>query len=355
MLFTRSGSVPGVGGNGDSVPAQPTLYDGDLVLRPWTDADVEPARLQHDEEMAHWFGFDQVVPSADAHRAWVEACREAYRQGRRTVVFAIEHRGAIAGTVDVKQRGDGVGELSWAVYPVHRGQRLATRAVRMLIGYCFDALGLQRVEAKVEVGNAPSMRTAHRVGLRQEGIARSLETVGDRRPDFVWLARLAGDPPPTSGEGFRGVLNATLPRKRVISQGLMRNPRGEVLLCELTYKREWDLPGGVVDPGEPPSSAVAREVKEELGIDVEVGTLRVVDWMPPWHGWDDACLFVFDLGTYPDGVVAEMVFEPREIAAVHWCSPEQAEPHLPEYAHVLLRRLLDGPETTTYLENGRPV
>ena len=77
---------------------------------------------------------------------------------------------------------------------------------------------------------------------------------------------------------------------------MLRNPAGEVLLCELSYKKEWDLPGGVVDPGESPATCVEREVEEELGIQVTAGRLLAVNWLPPWRGWDDALLYLFDLG-----------------------------------------------------------
>ena len=50
---------------------------------------------------------------------------------------------------------------------------------------------------------------------------------------------------------------------------LVRDPDGRVLLCQLTYKRDWDLPGGVVEVGESPRLAVRREVEEELGLDVD--------------------------------------------------------------------------------------
>lgn len=326
-----------------------------MTLRPWTLDDVEPARVQHDEEMAHWFGFAAVVPSAEQQGEWITESLRGYADDRRAVVLAIEHHGEIAGSVDLKQRADRVGHLSWAVYPRHRGQGVATRAVRLLIDYAFDQLGLARVQAEVEVGNLISLRTAGRVGLRREGVARSLQSASTRRPDFVILARLATDPPPQSLEGFRGVLNAGLPTKRVITQGLVRDTACRFLLCELTYKREWDLPGGVVDGHESPATGLLREIREELGLELPTRGLLAVDWMPPWRGWDDACLFVFNLGVHDERLLDSMVLEAREIAAVHWCTLADAEPHIPRYLDVLLRHLLaQPPGTTAYLENGLP-
>ncbi|MBS0523799.1 MAG: NUDIX hydrolase [Proteobacteria bacterium] len=46
---------------------------------------------------------------------------------------------------------------------------------------------------------------------------------------------------------------------------------GCVLLL-LNGRGEWDLPGGRPDPGEDHRAALAREVREEAGLAVEVGT-----------------------------------------------------------------------------------
>jgi len=192
---------------------------------------------------------------------------------------------------------------------------IAVRALRLAVAHAFEELGMTRVEARVPIERISDIRAASIAGLRREGVLRG---AGDD-PDRALMARLAEDPAPFSREGFIAILNAGLPTKRVISQGLLRDERGRVLLCELTYKQEWDLPGGVVEVGEAPSIGLVRELQEELGITVEVRDLITVNWLPAWRGWDDACIFLFDLGVVDSSLTLDMTLEATEIKSVQWC------------------------------------
>lgn len=59
--------------------------------------------------------------------------------------------------------------------------------------------------------------------------------------------------------------------------GVLYVSAGRVLMVGASYKRHWDIPGGVVEQGETPREAAVREVKEELGFTAELGRLLVVD------------------------------------------------------------------------------
>ena len=59
-------------------------------------------------------------------------------------------------------------ELGWCLDPDHTGQGYATEAVREVLRYCFEDLGIHRVIAICFTANEPSWRLMERVGMRRE-------------------------------------------------------------------------------------------------------------------------------------------------------------------------------------------
>jgi 8-oxo-dGTP diphosphatase len=104
---------------------------------------------------------------------------------------------------------------------------------------------------------------------------------------------------------------------------LARRPQGKV------YAGYWEFPGGKVEAGEPAAAALARELHEELGIEVETA-----------HPW------ITRVFTYPHATVRLQFFRvlkwknephPREDQAIAWQEPNatMASPMLPANAPVL--------------------
>ncbi|MGD8200479.1 NUDIX hydrolase [Ornithinimicrobium sp. W1679] len=233
----------------------------------------------------------------------------------------------------------------------------ATDLVVQLVERSF-ADGHHRVEAEVGADDHGRRRVLQRAGLRPEGVARGRLAADDGPPgDALRLGRVREDPSPGTPAGFLGMLNATLPTKRLIVQGLVRDDQGRVLLCELTYKRDWDLVGGVAEPDETPVASLEREVCEELGVELPVGDLLAVDWLPPYKQWTDALLLVFDLGVHAD-LLDRAVLQRTELRSVHWCTLEEAAEHVAPYVARLLRSLDDAlmrsSPGTLFLEDGVP-
>jgi 8-oxo-dGTP diphosphatase len=65
--------------------------------------------------------------------------------------------------------------------------------------------------------------------------------------------------------------------------GVIENADGRLLACQRPAGKHlggfWEFPGGKVDPGESPETALARELREELAVTVKVGMpLSPVIW-----------------------------------------------------------------------------
>ena len=150
--------------------------------------------------------------------------------------FVVDVDGTAVGAVEVRRDEPGTGDphtgdLSWWLFSGHRGRGWATRAARMLVDRALTErpgrLGVRRVEAQVDPRNDASQRVATRSGLRREGVRRR-RAAARRTADAtdVVYARLGDDPPLSEPEGFRALLNSFLPRKRAISQMLVRDQDG---------------------------------------------------------------------------------------------------------------------------------
>ncbi|MGN9840099.1 NUDIX domain-containing protein [Nonomuraea sp. H19] len=79
----------------------------------------------------------------------------------------------------------------------------------------------------------------------------------------------------------------------------------------------------MAEADEAPAAAAQRELKEELGLDPEIGRLLVVDWVPPHGPWDHSLMFIFDGGILRHQQLAELNVIDRELSILRLADPAE--------------------------------
>ena len=108
------------------------------------------------------------------------------------------------------------------------------------------------------------------------------------------------------------------PRNSGVKCVLTRN--GEILLVRHTYggrRRRWELPGGGIKRREEPGQAARREIREELGIDVDDWTLLGEVFARIDGKRDRLWCFRSEIGDRP------LELDPAEIADAQWFSRDR--------------------------------
>lgn len=100
----------------------------------------------------------------------------------------------------------------------------------------------------------------------------------------------------------------------------------EIAIIQMLPELRWQLPKGIIDPGETPEIAALREVREEAGIECEM--IAPIEKIEYWFSadregvWTRIHKFVhFFLMEYRSGDVAD---HDHEVAEARWVTPEKA-------------------------------
>ncbi len=212
----------------------------------------------------------------------------------------------------------------------------------------------RRSEVRVAADDLAGRRDLHRRGFRLEGRLRAARASSTGWVDELVYGRLAGDPVGPGAHTY--VMNTVTPRKRLIAHALLTDERGRVLLCETSFKPDWELPGGIVEPGESPRDACLREMFEEMGAAPALDRLLVVDWLRPYQGWEDAVEVVFGGPPVPGPDAAALRPDGFEILSLHWLAADAAASRMTDFGAARLRSALAALASgrTSYLEAGEP-
>ncbi len=147
---------------------------------------------------------------------------------------------------------------------------------------------------------------------------------------------------------------AQLTTQYAAAGALITDPEGRVLLVKPNYRDHWVLPGGMVDNGETPEGACGRELNEELGLDLPVGRLLVIDWAPAYGRRPRPIVyFLFDSGILTD--TSQIRLQESELADWAFIPLPQATAQLPPHTATRLPAAVTARNagTTIYLPHTR--
>ncbi len=250
-----------------------------------------------------------------AAESWIDGTRADMAAGA-AFVFAVERRsdGALLGSASLGLDATrGGAELAYWLGRDRWGRGYATEAAARLVGLAFQTLGVGRVWAAAHDDNRASMRVLRKSGLRFErsGSLHLPARGGAAAVDFHGLDRRDWRPAPEPG---------TLPTLYVGAAALI-DADDRVLIAQRPPGKAmaglWEFPGGKIEPGEVPAITAARELGEELGIEMAVDAVvpftiashrypdfhllmpllicrhwagiprarehQALDWVPAWH------------------------------------------------------------------------
>jgi RimJ/RimL family protein N-acetyltransferase len=168
----------------------PVLEADALRLRPWRESDV-PRIVEacSDERTRRWLGrMPDPYTEADA-RAWLEHQQESRATAQAlhwAVVDPADDQTALASVSAFDLVPEVEAEIGYWAHPEARGRGVVSRAMRRVVSYAFEDLGVRRVTAGAAVDNAASRHVIERNGLRAWGTERAGTAVLGGRADLVW-------------------------------------------------------------------------------------------------------------------------------------------------------------------------
>ncbi|QES44778.1 RimJ/RimL family protein N-acetyltransferase [Streptomyces venezuelae] len=158
---------------------RPYLAEGPSVgIRPLTLADGAEftARANESQELHRPWLFPPRTD--DTFRAYAGAVIED--PAKAGFVVCERDGGAVAGFININnivRGGFHCGALGYGAFAHAAGRGLMSEGLGLVLTYAFDVLGLHRLEANIQPGNAASIALVRRAGFRLEGFS----------PDFLFI------------------------------------------------------------------------------------------------------------------------------------------------------------------------
>ena len=174
----------------------PTLEGERIRLRPFRELDRDALfAIYSDATVMRYWGFPPwtEIAQAEAHLAPLLAITDPVPSYSWAIARAGDDTLAGTTTLFAIRRDQLRAELGYSLAPSEQGKGVASEAVRLALGFAFDTLGLERIEADVDPRNAPSCRLLERLGFQREGLLRARWRVAGEVSDSAIYGILRGE------------------------------------------------------------------------------------------------------------------------------------------------------------------
>lgn len=243
----------------------PVLRTTRLVLRPLEAADAPVFhRLINDWEICRRLPDAPFPYPAQLAADWIAAAAHD-REHKRAEQFALVEAasGALIGVAGLRMpKGQKSAELGYWLGRAYWGQGFGLEAARRLVEWGFAALPIGQMTAMVAADNDISVAVLSRLGFAQSGKGHKEFSCRPGQKMPVKHFALGRDVPVAAAEQPGRVV--------LVAAVALIDAKGRVLLARRPEGKKmaglWEFPGGKIEPGETPETALARELQEELGI-----------------------------------------------------------------------------------------
>jgi [ribosomal protein S5]-alanine N-acetyltransferase len=174
----------------------PTLETDRLILRRMTPSDAEAVfAYASDPEVTRYVVWDTHRSIQDS-RAFLELAVQKYKSGGEPdwgIVYKGDHHfvgtcGFVGWDVDHARA-----EIGYVLSRKYWGRGLMPEALRAMIAFGFERMGLNRIEARCIAENTASARVMEKVGMTYEGTLRQRELIKGAYRDMKLYAILRSE------------------------------------------------------------------------------------------------------------------------------------------------------------------